>query len=108
MIGFVILLGVIGGWVILASTLFLMIALGKMWGLAGVLLLVLAIQTNHWLKGKYMRAIIDATPRAKAIASHIFEMNELILLSSYLISIVLYVVIQKYVEIVIKFPDMVG
>lgn len=108
MIEFVILLGVIGGWVIVASTLFLMLALGKMWGLAGVLLLILAIQINHWLKGKYMRAIVDATPRAKAIAAHIFEMNELILLSSYLISVVLYVVIQKYVEIVIKVPHVMG
>ncbi len=110
MIEFVILLGVIGGWVIVASTLFLMLALGKMWGglAGGVLLLILAIQINHWLKGKYMRAIVDATPRAKAIAAHIFEMNELILLSSYLISVVLYVVIQKYVEIVIKVPHVMG
>ncbi len=108
MIEFVILLGVIGGWIIVASTLFLMLALGKAWGLAGVLLLVAAIQINHWLKKKYMRAIVDATPRAKAIAAHIFEMNELILLSSYLVSVVLYVVIQKYVEIVIKFPHALG
>ena len=36
MIKFVILLGLIGGWVIFASTLFLMLALGKMWVLLGV------------------------------------------------------------------------
>ncbi|CAD5244638.1 hypothetical protein [Thermococcus camini] len=108
MIEFVILLGVIGGWIIVASTLFLMLALGKTWGLAGVLLLVAAIQINHWLKEKYMHAIVDATPRAKAIAAHIFEMNELILLSSYLVSLLLYEGIQKYVEIIIKFPGMVG
>lgn len=104
MIEFVILLGVIGGWIIMASTLFLMLALGKMWGLVGVLLLVMAIQINHWLKGKYMHAIVDATPRAKAIAAHIFEMNELMLLSSYVVSLVLYETVQKYVEIVVKIP----
>jgi len=108
MIEFVILLGVIGGWIIVASTLFLMLALGKTWGLLGILLLVASIQINNWLKRKYMRAIVDATPRAKAIAAHIFEMNELILLSSYLVSLLLYEGIQKYVEIIIKFPHMVG
>ena len=104
MIEFVILLGVIGGWIIVASTLFLMLALGKMWGLVGVLLLIGGIQINSILKRKYMKAIVDATPRAKEIAAHIFEMNELIMLSSYLVSMALYVVIQKYVEIVIKLP----
>ncbi|ASJ11041.1 hypothetical protein A3L12_06875 [Thermococcus sp. P6] len=108
MIEFVVFLGVIGGWVIFASTLFLMLALGKIWGLAGLLLLLPALEVNRWLKRKYMRAILDATPRAKAIASHIFEMNELILLSSYIISTILYVVIQKYVEIVLKFPRVGG
>jgi len=108
MIEFVVFLGVIGGWVIVASTLFLMLALGRMWGLAGLPLLLLALEVNRWLKRKYMRAILDATPRAKAIASHIFEMNELILLSSYMISTILYVVIQRYVEIVLKFPRVGG
>ena len=108
MIEFVILLGVIGGWIIVASTLFLMLALGKAWGLAGVLLLVAIIQINGRLKARYMGTIVDATPRAKELARHIFEMNELILLSSYIISIALYEVIQKYVEIIIKFPHALG
>ncbi|NJE02669.1 hypothetical protein [Thermococcus sp. MV11] len=108
MIEFVILLGVIGGWIIVASTLFLMLALGQTWGLVGVALLVGFILINHSLKRKYMRTIVDATPRAKAIAAHIFEMNELILLSSYLVSLILYEGIQKYVEIIIKFPHALG
>ena len=108
MIEFVILLGLIGGWIILASTLFLMLALGKMWGLLGVLLMVFSIQLNQLLKRKYMKAVVDYSPRAKEIALHIFEMNELILLSSYLVSIALYEVIQKYIEIVIKFPHISG
>ncbi|NJE05440.1 hypothetical protein E3E36_04640 [Thermococcus sp. M36] len=108
MIEFVILLGVIGGWIIVASTLFLMLALGQTWGLAGILLLVASIQINNTLKRRYMSTIVNATPRAKAIAAHIFEMNELILLSSYIASLLLYEGIQKYVEIVIKFPHMPG
>ncbi len=108
MIEFVILLGVIGGWIIVASTLFLMLALGKMWGLAGILLLVISVQINNTLKRKYMETIVNATPRAKAIAAHIFEMNELILLSSYIASLLLYEGIQKYVEIIITFPRPMG
>ncbi|WP_297534471.1 hypothetical protein [Thermococcus sp.] len=104
MIEFVILLGIIGGWLVMASTLFLMLAFGKMWGLVGILILVGFIMMNQRWKIRYMRAIVDATPRAKELARHIFEMNELILLSSYLMSLVLYTVIQKYVEIVIKLP----
>ncbi|WP_297070040.1 hypothetical protein [Thermococcus sp.] len=104
MIEFVILLGVIGGWIIVASTLFLMLAMGKMWGLAAVLLLVLAIEINHRLQERYMETIVNATPRAKEIAAHIFEMNELMLLSSYVVSLVLYETVQKYVEIVVKIP----
>jgi len=104
MMEFVILLGLIGGWLVMTSTLFLMLAFGKMWGLAGVPLLVgFLIVNQHW-KVRYMRAIVDATPRAKELARHIFEMNELILLSSYIMSLILYTVIQKYVEIVVKFP----
>ena len=104
MMEFVILLGLIGGWLVMTSTLFLMLAFGKMWGLAGVPLLVgFLIVNQHW-KVRYMRAIVDATPRAKELARHIFEMNELILLSSYIMSLILYTIIQKYVEIVVKFP----
>jgi len=51
-----------------------------------------------------MKTIVDATPRAKAIATHIFEMNELILLSSYVIALLLYAFVQQYVQIVIKVP----
>jgi len=108
MIEFVILLGVVGGWVIVASTVFLMLAFGEMWGLSGVFLVVASILINQWLKKRYMQTIVDATPRAKEIASHIFEMNELILLSSYIASLFLYEGIQKYVEIVIRFPHMGG
>ncbi|ASJ09594.1 hypothetical protein A3L11_10270 [Thermococcus siculi] len=108
MIEFVILLGVIGGWIVVASTLFLMLALGQIWGLIGVFLLVGFILVNHSLKAKYMSTIVDTTPKAKAIAAHIFEMNELILLSSYIASLLLYEGIQKYVEIIIKFPHALG
>jgi len=108
MIEFVILLGVIGGWIVVASTLFLMLALGQIWGLVGVFLLVGFILVNQSLKRKYMGRIVDATPRAKDIAAHIFEMNELILLSSYIASLLLYEGIQKYVEIIIKFPHALG
>ena len=104
MIEFVILLGLIGGWLVMASTLFLMLAFGKMWGLAGIVFLVGFIMINQSWKVRYMRAIVDATPRAKELARHIFEMTELILLSSYLMSLVLYTVIQKYIDIVIKIP----
>ena len=104
MIEFVILLGLIGGWLVMTSTLFLMLAFGKMWGLLGVIFLVGFIVINQRWKVRYMRAIMDATPRAKELARHIFEMNELILLSSYLMSLILYTVIQKYIEIVVKFP----
>ena len=104
MIEFVILLGIIGGWLVMASTLFLMLALGKTWGLVGVIFLVGFIMINQRWKVRYMKAIVDATPRAKELARRIFEMNELILLSAYLMSLVLYTVIQKYVEIVIKLP----
>ncbi|WP_297469846.1 hypothetical protein [Thermococcus sp.] len=108
MIEFVILLGVIGGWLVMTSTLFLMLAFGKMWGLVGVLFLVSFIVMNQNWKVRYMRTIVDAAPRAKELARHIFEMNELILLSSYIMSLVLYTVIQKYVEIVVKFPHPLG
>ncbi|WP_297521153.1 hypothetical protein [Thermococcus sp.] len=108
MIEFVILLGVIGGWIVVVSTLFLMLALGQIWGLIGVFIAVGFILVNQSLKRKYMRTIVDATPKAKAIAAHIFEMNELILLSSYVVSLLLYAGIQKYVEIVIKFPHALG
>ena len=108
MIEFVILLGAIGGWVVVVSTLFLMLALGKMWGLVGVLIAVGFIMVNQYLKMKYMKTIVDATPRAKEIAAHIFEMNELILLSSYVVSLLLYEGIQAYVEIIIKFPHALG
>jgi len=104
MIKFVILLGLIGGWVIFASTLFLMLALGKMWVLLGVVWLIAGIEINHWLKARYMKAVVDYSPRTKELAAHIFEMNELIIMSSYVIAIALYVVIQKYVEIMIKLP----
>ena len=104
MIEFVILLGLIGGWLVMTSTLFLMLAFGKMWGLLGVIFLVGFIVINQRWKVRYMRAIMDATPRAKELARHIFEMNELILLSSYVMSLILYTVIQKYIEIVVKFP----
>ena len=49
-----------------------------------------------------MKAVVDYSPRTKELAAHIFEMNELIIMSSYVIA--LYVVIQKYVEIMIKLP----
>ncbi|MBO8175562.1 MAG: hypothetical protein H0Z18_09920 [Thermococcus sp.] len=104
MIEFVILLGLIGGWLIFASTLFLMLALGKMWGLFGIILLIAGIEINHKLKAKYMKAVMDYSPRAKELATYIFEMNELILISSYIIALALYVIIQKYVEIMIKIP----
>ncbi|WCN28440.1 hypothetical protein [Thermococcus kodakarensis] len=104
MIEFVIALGLVGGWLTMTSTLFLMLGFGKMWGLAGVLILVGFILINQKLKRKYMQTIVNATPRAKELARHIFEMNELILLSSYVLGLVLYEVIQKYVEIVIKAP----
>lgn len=104
MIEFVIVLGLIGGWLVMATTLFLMLAFGKIWGLLGVFLLVGFLMINQRWKARYMRTIVDATPRAKELARHIFEMNELILLSSYVMSLVLYTVIQKYVEIVIKLP----
>ncbi|WP_297464553.1 hypothetical protein [Thermococcus sp.] len=108
MIEFVILLGVVGGWIVVASTLFLMLALGRIWGILGVFLTVGFILINQSLKGKYMEKIVDATPKAKDIAAHIFEMNELILLSSYVVSLLLYEAIQKYVEIIIKFPHALG
>ncbi|MDI3475017.1 MAG: hypothetical protein PWQ79_203 [Thermococcaceae archaeon] len=104
MIEFVILLGIAGGWLTLASTLFIMLGLGKMWGLAGILFMVGFLLINQNLKSRYMKTIVDASPRAKELASHIFEMNELIIISSYIISLVLYTVIQKYIEIVIRFP----
>lgn len=104
MIEFVILLGIAGGWLTLASTLFIMLGLGKMWGLAGILFMVGFLLINQNLKSRYMKTIVDASPRGKELASHIFEMNELIIISSYIISLVLYTVIQKYIEIVIRFP----
>ncbi len=85
-----------------------MLALGPLWGLAGVFLAVGFILVNQSLKGKYMVTIVDATPKARAIAAHIFEMNELILLSSYIASLLLYAGIQKYVDIIIKFPHALG
>ncbi|WP_457753044.1 hypothetical protein [Thermococcus sp.] len=106
MIEFVILLGIIGGWLIFASTLFLMLALGKMWGLLGITLLIAGIEINHKLKTKYMKAVMDYSPRAKELAMHIFEMNELILMSSYVIALALYAVLQKYIEIMIKLPTV--
>ncbi|WP_297501353.1 hypothetical protein [Thermococcus sp.] len=108
MIEFVIVLGLIGGWLLMATTLFLMLAFGKVWGLIGVLFLVSFLVVNQKWKARYMKAIVDATPRAKELARHIFEMNELILLSSYLMSLVLYTLIQKYVEIVVKLPYPMG
>ncbi|WP_456367742.1 hypothetical protein [Thermococcus sp.] len=104
MIEFVILLGVIGGWFIAITTLIIMLVFGKMWGLAGVLLLILGVELNKLLKKKYMDVIVSSSPRAREVARHIFEMNELIILSSYLVSLVLYIVVQKYVEIIVKLP----
>ncbi|WP_010478529.1 hypothetical protein [Thermococcus zilligii] len=104
MIEFVILLGVLGGWFISIITLILMLVFGKMAGLLGVFLLVLGIELNKFLKKNYMDAVVSNSPRAKEIARHIFEMNELMLLSSYVASLFLYEVIQKYVEIVINVP----
>ncbi|ASJ02598.1 hypothetical protein A3L09_04650 [Thermococcus profundus] len=104
MIEFVILLGVIGGWFIAATTLLLMLVFGKMWGLLGVFLLVLGVELNKFLKRRYMGVIVSNSPRAREVARHIFEMNELIILSSYAAALFLYIVVQKYVEIVIKVP----
>ncbi|ASJ00900.1 hypothetical protein [Thermococcus gorgonarius] len=104
MIEFVILLGVIGGWFIAVTTLIVMLVFGKMWGLLGVFLMVLGVELNKFLKRKYMDVVVSNSPWAREVARHIFEMNELIILSSYAASLFLYEVIQKYVEIVINVP----
>ena len=104
MIEFVILLGVIGGWFIAATTLIVMLVFGKIWGLSGVLLLVLGVELNKFLKRRYMDVVVSNSPRTKEVARHIFEMNELIILSSYAASLFLYAVIQKYIQVVIKTP----
>ena len=105
MIEFVILLGVIGGWFIAVTTLIVMLVFGKMWGLLGIAVLILGIELNKLLKRRYNELVVLGSPKAKELARHIFEMNELIILSSYAASLFLYVVIQKYVEIVIKVPQ---
>lgn len=104
MIEFVILLGVIGGWFIATTTLMVMLIFGKMWGLLGIPLLVLGVELNKFLKRRYMNVIVSNSPRAREIAKHIFEMNELIILSSYAAALFLYMVVQKYIEVVIKVP----
>lgn len=104
MIEFVILLGVIGGWFIAVTTLILMLVFGKMWGLLGIPLLILGIELNKILKRKYNEVVVLTSPKAKELARHIFEMNELIMLSSYAAALFIYIVIQKYVQIVIKTP----
>ena len=104
MIEFVILLGVIGGWFIATTTLIAMLIFGKMWGLVGVPLLVLGVELNKFLKRRYMDVVVSSSPRARGIAKHIFEMNELIILSSYAAALFLYIVVQKYVEVIIKVP----
>ncbi len=104
MMELVIVLGLVGGWIVMTSTLFLMLAFGKMWGLAGIPLLVGFLMINQRWRIRYMQAIVDATPRAKELARHIFEMNELIILSSYAAALFLYAVVQEYIEVVVKVP----
>ncbi|NJF24306.1 hypothetical protein [Thermococcus sp. Bubb.Bath] len=104
MIEFVILLGVIGGWFIAVTTLIVMLLFGKMWGLLGIAVLILGIELNKLLKRRYNELVVLGSPKAKELARHIFEMNELIMLSSYAAALFMYVVIQKYIQVVIKTP----
>ncbi len=106
MMEFVIILGVVGGWVILISTLAVMLLFGKMWGLLGIVLLVIGIEVNKRLKRKYMSVIVDYSPNAKALARHIFEMNELIMISSYVATLFIYMAVQQYVQVVVKIPHV--
>jgi len=104
MIEFVILLGITGGWIIFGTTLMLMLVFGKIWGLLGLTLLVAGVELNKFLKKRYTGVIVSNSPRAGEIARHIFEMNELILLSSYPAALFLYSLIQKYIEVRIRIP----
>ncbi len=104
MIEFVIFLGITGGWIIFGTTLILMLVFGKIWGLLGLALLIAGIELNKFLKRKYTGVIVSNSPRAREIARHIFEMNELIILSSYPAALFLYSLIQKYIEVRIMIP----
>ncbi len=106
MIEFVIILGIVGGWTIVMSTLGAMLLFGKMWGLLGVVLLVLGIEVNKRLKKKYMNVIVNYSANAKALAKHIFEMNELIMISSYVAALFIYIAIQQYVQVVVSIPHI--
>lgn len=104
MMEFVVLAGIVGGWFVMTSTLFLMLAFGREWGLLGVFVLVAIIEINKWLKRRYMVTLRGATEREEDLALHMFEMNELITMSAYAMSLFLYYVIQKYIEITVMFP----
>lgn len=106
MIEFVIILGIVGGWTIVISTLGAMLLFGKMWGLLGVLLLILGIEVNKRLKRKYMNVIVDYSANAKALAKHIFEMNELIMISSYVAALFIYIAVQQYVQVAVNIPHV--
>ncbi|WP_048152530.1 hypothetical protein [Palaeococcus ferrophilus] len=108
MMEFVVLAGIVGGWLVMTSTLFLMLAFGRDWGILGVFLLVAVIEINKWLKNRYLGSFRGATTREEDLALHMFEMNELIAMSSYATSLFLYYVIQKYIEITVVFPGRQG